>query len=99
MMTERNQLIDNLRGVSMIVIILTHTTAFFPGDKVAYLLWNWSHFAVPIFLFCSAYLFLKKSDDKPLHFFSYLKKRVVRLLLPYYLFFFFFLIALFFISP
>lgn len=98
-MTERNQLIDNLRGFSILVIILTHTTAFFPSDKIAYTLWNLSHFAVPIFLFCSAYLFLQKSSDKPPHFFSYLKKRVVRLLVPYYIYLFFFLIALFFVSP
>lgn len=91
---QRNQLIDSLRGFSMIVIIFTHATAFFPSDKLVSILWNWSNFAVPIFIFCSAYLFLQKSSDKPLHIFSYLKKRFIRLLLPYYIFLVFFLIVI-----
>ena len=59
-MTQRDQLIDNLRGLAMIVMILTHATAYFPNDIVSFTLWNWSNFAVPIFLFCSVYLFIKK---------------------------------------
>lgn len=78
----------------MIVIIFTHATAFFPSDKVAFTLWNWSNFAVPIFIFCSAYLVIQKSSEKPLHFLSFIKKRFVRLLLPYYIFLPFFLVVL-----
>lgn len=94
-MTQRNQLIDNLRGFSMIVIIFTHATAFFPSDKFVSTLWNWSNFAVPIFIFCSVYLFLKKSSDKQVSFFSFITKRFSRLLLPYYLFLPVFLLVLF----
>lgn len=98
-MTQRDQLIDNLRGFSMIVIIFTHATAFFPSDKLIFTLWNWSNFAVPIFIFCSVYLFFQKSLDKPIHFFLYLKKRLIRLLPPYYIFLFFFLLLLLILSP
>ncbi len=95
----RNELIDNLRGFAIIVMILTHTTAFFPGDKIAYFLWNWSHFAVPIFIFCSAYLFLQKALHKPPSFLAYFKKRFMRLVVPYYIFLGFFLLCLLLISP
>jgi peptidoglycan/LPS O-acetylase OafA/YrhL len=98
-MLERSKLIDSLRGFAILVMILTHATAYYPSDKIASLLWNWSHFAVPIFVFCSVYLFLKKSFDKPIHFFSFVKKRAVRLLFPYYIFLGFFLLALLWVDP
>ncbi len=97
-MTERNKLIDNLRGFSILIMILTHVTAFFPNDKLAFTIWNWSNFAVPIFIFCSTYLFLQKGSDKPVNYLTYLKKRFLRLLIPYYIFLFFFLILLLFIN-
>ncbi len=98
-MIQRDRLIDNLRGLSMIVIIFTHATAFFPNDKFISALWNWSNFAVPIFIFCSVYLFFQKNLDRPMHFLPYLKKRLIRLLPPYYIFLFFFLLLLLIISP
>jgi peptidoglycan/LPS O-acetylase OafA/YrhL len=96
---QRSQLIDSLRGFSMIVMVLTHATAYFPSDKVAFTLWNWSNFAVPIFVFCSVYLFLKKYLQHSFSFFSFLRKRFFRLLVPYYVFLGVFLIALFLVSP
>ncbi|HZE86858.1 MAG TPA: acyltransferase [Methylomirabilota bacterium] len=98
-MIQRNQLIDFLRGFAILVMILTHTTVFFPHDTTASTLWNWSHFAVPIFLFCSTYLVLQKSSNGPLKLFSYLKKRFLRLLIPYYIFLFFYLVCLLFLTP
>jgi peptidoglycan/LPS O-acetylase OafA/YrhL len=98
LMIKRNQLIDSLRGFSMIVIIFTHATAFFPSDRFVSTLWNWSNFAVPIFIFCSVYLFLQKNSGQSLQFLTYLKKRFFRLLLPYYIFLPFFLLILFFVS-
>lgn len=97
-MVQRNQLIDSLRGFSMIVIIFTHATAFFPSDPLVSTLWNWSNFAVPIFIFCSVYLVLQKNYDKPIHFLSFVKKRFIRLLVPYYIFLPFFLLVLFLIA-
>lgn len=97
-MNEREYVIDYLRGFSVIVMILTHTTAYFPQDNIANFIWNWSHFAVPIFVFCSAYLFFKK-QDRPLSFKSYLAKRLTRLLIPYYIFLPFFFLSLFVFTP
>ncbi len=96
---QRTQLIDTLRGLAMLVMILTHTTVFFLQDPTANFLWNWSHFAVPIFVFCSVYLFFKKSLHEKIVFWSFIKKRFIRLLIPYYWFLVFFLIVLFFTKP
>ncbi|MBI3887543.1 acyltransferase family protein [Candidatus Microgenomates bacterium] len=96
---QRTQLIDTLRGLAMLVMILTHTTVFFLQDPSANFLWNWSHFAVPIFVFCSVYLFFQKSLYDKIAFWSFVKKRFVRLLIPYYWFLLFFLIILFFTKP
>lgn len=83
----------------MLVMIVTHTTVFFPHDPIAAPLWNWLHFAVPIFIFCSAYLFFQKHTDSPPHFWHYLQKRFIRLLVPYYLFLMVFLPIVFLIKP
>src|SRR5690348_699826 len=83
--------IDLLRGLAMLVMIFLHTSVYFfsNGSYVAWL-WNWGHFAVPVFIFCSVFLFFYKSQKFS---FSYLKKRLWRLLFPYYIFVFLFLIA------
>jgi peptidoglycan/LPS O-acetylase OafA/YrhL len=55
--------------------------------KVAYTLWDIAEFAVPVFVFCSAYLFFSRPphiDRKNI--FSYFRKRVLRLVIPYYAF-------------
>lgn len=96
---QRDHLIDSLRGIAIIAMILTHTTYFFISDKTAMQVWNWSNFAVPIFIFCSAYLFLQKNLDKPISGFAYLKKRLLRLIIPYYIFLLFFIPILFFLKP
>jgi peptidoglycan/LPS O-acetylase OafA/YrhL len=98
-MTQRNHFIDDLRGIAILVMILTHVTAYFPSDKIANAIWNWSHFSVPIFIFCSAYLFLQKNLHKPFSGFSYLKKRVSRLITPYYIFLLFFIPILLALQP
>ncbi|NCO88625.1 hypothetical protein AUK04_00415 [Candidatus Roizmanbacteria bacterium CG2_30_33_16] len=87
-MQQRNQTIDSLRGLSIIAMIAIHTFVFYLSQKGwVEFSWNWLQFAVPIFVFCSAYIFWQK----PLSFersaiLSHIKKRVIRLLIPYYLF-------------
>lgn len=85
---ERIEEIDMLRGLSMIVMIFLHTAAYFLSIPLIFLLWDYGEFAVPIFIFCSSYLFFVKkyniSTWKDLLF--YIKKRLSRLLVPYYLF-------------
>lgn len=85
--------IDDMRGLAILVMILIHTNAYFLSDKIAYILWNLSQFAVPVFLFCSAYVYYQHKHEHVLNNFpSYLKKRFKRLLIPYYIFAVIFLI-------
>ncbi|HSW48444.1 MAG TPA: acyltransferase [Candidatus Saccharimonadales bacterium] len=95
-MKKRNLEIDILRGIAMITVILIHTSYYFINDKTALFLWRWSQFAVPVFIFCSAYIFFQ--NTKQLNF-EYLKKRIFRLLKPYYIFLLFFFPVIYFVNP
>ena len=90
---SRDTVIDSLRGFAMIAMILIHTTAYHLGNPIAAFLWNYSQFAVQIFVFCSMYLFIKKNDfstftgkDLLTYYKKYIPKRIFRLVLPYYIF-------------
>jgi peptidoglycan/LPS O-acetylase OafA/YrhL len=96
-MKQRVAEIDYLRGIAMFGMILIHTSYYFLSDKIALFLWNWSQFAVPVFIFCSGFLFFKKSAVS--YDFNYFKKRFIRLLIPFYIFLPFFLVAVFFREP
>lgn len=86
-MKERYLEIDLLRGVAILAIILIHTTYYFLSDKVSLSLWNYSQFAVPVFIFCSAFVFFQRSYTFTFYsFVLFVKKRLVRLLIPYYIF-------------
>lgn len=86
-MKKRNNEIDILRGISMFVMVLIHTNAYFLSNKFVFFLWDYSQFAVATFIFCSSYLLFHKGlsyTQKNLG--VYFKKRLLRLLIPYYLF-------------
>lgn len=56
--------------------------------------------AVPVFLFCSFFLFFQKDFSWSIsNYFSYLKKRFVRLIIPYYIFLLFFMPLIFLKEP
>jgi len=84
---ERNLEIDSLRGISIFAMIFIHTNAYFLHIPLASALWDISEFAVPAFIFCSAYVFFSKYESvgkiPNIH---YVWKRIKRLLLPYYFF-------------
>jgi len=83
----RNFIIDDLRGLGIFVMIMIHTNAYFLHNKIAYATLELSQFAVPLFVFCSSYLsFQKELIFTPQTFFTYVKKRFLRLLPPYYIF-------------
>lgn len=84
--TARNQTIDHLRGIGILVMIVTHALVPYLNDKYAYLIWNWSHFSVPVFIFCSASLFFAKHEKIPAHPGVYFIHRIQRLIKPYYLY-------------
>lgn len=96
---NRFEAIDLLRGLAILVMILIHTNAYFLSDKIAFTLWNYGEFAVPVFVFCSSFLFFQKHTVITPHtFFPYIKKRFLRLLIPYYIFLLFFFPLLFFLE-
>jgi peptidoglycan/LPS O-acetylase OafA/YrhL len=97
---KRYGYLDIMRGVSIVAMILIHTSAYFLKDKTAYFLWDINQFAVPVFIFCSAYLFYKKESHSKLnHTVNYYKKRVVRLMVPYYIFLGIYLLLIWYAQP
>lgn len=95
-MKKRYPEIDMLRGIAILAMILIHTCYYFLTNKTALFIWNWSQFAVPVFIFCSAYLFFQKPRTLSI---AYLKKRLIRLIKPYYIFLLFFIPIFFIINP
>lgn len=94
---ERFVEIDLLRGLAMFAMILIHTNAYFlSSSPFVEQLWDWSQFAVPVFLLCSAYLFFIRT---PQFGFAYIKKRISRLVFPYYVFMIFFFGAILLREP
>lgn len=85
---KRLEFVDMLRGLAMITMILLHTNAYFLNNPISLFTWDWGQFAVPIFVFCSSYVFFQKqySFSSLQEFFHYAKKRIIRLLVPYYIF-------------
>ena len=87
-MKKRLPELDDIRGISIIVMILIHTNAYFLSNQLAYLTREISQFAVVAFLFCSSYLSLQKPFPQSLsELFIYVSKRVKRLILPFFMFF------------
>ena len=79
--------IDFLRALSMLAVIFIHTNAYFLSKKNVFLIWDFCQFAVVAFVFCSSYIFFQREKLLDLKsFFSYLKKRLLRLLIPYWVF-------------
>ncbi len=81
---ERDRAIDFLRGIAVLLMIIIHVTAYYLSQKTTRLIWDYTHFAVPLFVFCSAYVYFIKKEHEIT--FKTLIKRVKRLVIPYYLF-------------
>lgn len=86
-MKNRNNDIDVLRGIGIIGMILIHVTAWYRGIPTAAFFWNYSQFAVQVFVFCSGYVFALKHFSSPTTYsITTVFKRAARLLIPYYTF-------------
>ncbi len=85
MISSRNATIDFLRGLAVVLMIFIHATAYFLNQKYVYVLWDYSHFVVPLFIFCSAYVAFQRKDATSISF-TQIFKRLRRLLVPYYIF-------------
>lgn len=84
-MLNRNTTIDFLRGFAIIIMIVIHVTAYYLNDSIANTIWDYAHFAVPVFIFCSAFVYFERKKDAPFTV-SYFYKRAKRLILPYYMY-------------
>ncbi len=82
---KRNTSIDFLRGLAVLMMIAIHVTAYYLHQKTTYIIWDYIHFVVPIFAFCSAYVYFEKKSNAPFNL-GYIIKRAKRLLIPYYIF-------------
>lgn len=84
---QRDKSIDTLRGFAMLLMILTHVTAWYRASRTADFIWDFSHFSVPIFLFCSLYILTKRPVQMTIKsYLGYIGKRLKRLLIPYYIY-------------
>ena len=87
-MKKRLPEIDDIRGISIIVMILIHTNAYFLSQPWAYITREISQFAVVAFLFCSTYISLQKALPTTItEFLPYIFKRLKRLVIPFFIFF------------
>lgn len=91
---ERDKTIDNLRGLAMFAMMVIHSISYFFSDRLSFYIWDYNQWAVPVFFFCSFYLYFKKL--KKISFFSYLKRRFLRMFIPYYIFLVFYYVLLYF---
>lgn len=94
---SRDNIIDNLRGLAMFSMMMIHACSYYLKDRTTSLIWDSLQWAVPVFMFCSFYVFYSKTTKfNKTDWLPYLKKRLSRLLIPYY-YYLFFLFFLFFI--
>lgn len=84
-MTERNTTIDFMRGLAVILMIFVHATAYFQGIPLVRDLWDYTHIVVPLFVFCSSFIYFQRKETTALSI-SYILKRAKRLIVPYYVF-------------
>lgn len=55
MKSDKNPLIDTLRAFSILVVLITHSLVPFLGPSHINIIWNYLHFSVVAFVFCSGY--------------------------------------------
>lgn len=83
---ERDGSLDFLRGFAVLLMVFVHASAYFLSSKSIYSAWDYAHFVVPLFVFCSTYITFNHSV--PGHFsLTTIFKRVKRLVIPYFLMF------------
>jgi len=84
---KRDKILDQLRGFAIVMMILTHSLIPFWSNNTARAIWNWTHFSVPLFVFCSLIIFFKKPVSQNWKsYWVYVKKRFLRMLIPYYIY-------------
>lgn len=99
---DRIHIIDTLRGIALLGVILIHSAGMYLSDNVAYMISTWMQFVVPLFIFCSTYIYFQRNLHKVtsiLSIRSYINKRFIRLIGPYYMYLSFYILLLYFFDP
>lgn len=78
--------IDFLRAAAILGVIVVHVWQYNLRDFSAKLIWNYGHFVVPAFVFCSGYVLQKHNYNfnNLKEVLIWFKKRMIRLLIPFY---------------
>lgn len=87
METKRFEYIDFLRSVAIIGVIAIHTLSYHLTTSIITFIWNYLHFVVVAFVFCSGYVLTARYKDSFTSFSKtilWYKKRCIRLLAPFY---------------
>lgn len=82
--------IDFLRAIAILAVIVTHVFSYNLSSRQNFLIWNYSHFTIVAFVFCSGYVMFASYSQKIYSFSSVMnwyRKRLIRLLLPFYYYF------------
>ncbi len=89
MVKERFFSIDILRAVAIFAVIAIHVFSFNLTSPLNTWVWNYLHFIIVAFLFCSGFVLFAKYKDMDLHFRSvttFYKKRLIRIVMPFYIY-------------
>lgn len=84
---ERMYAIDVLRAIATVLIIVTHVFQYHLGGFFNTFVWNYAHFAVVLFVFCSVSVLLpsvERMEMNVANLFAWCKKRFWRLIKPFY---------------
>lgn len=86
---KRSENIDFLRSIAIIGVIATHVLSYNLTNPLNFFIWNYLHFVVVLFVFCSGYvltLHYKNNLTTASDILKWYKKRFVRLLVPFYIY-------------
>ncbi len=84
---SRSYHIDVLRAIATVLIIVTHVFQYHLGGFFNTFIWNYVHFAVVLFVFCSVSVLLpsmERMDMNVASLLSWSKRRFLRLIKPFY---------------
>lgn len=87
MANKRIDAIDYLRAIAILGMIATHVLSYNLGPARINGIWNYLHFVVPLFVFCSGYVLYKQYAGMTWSITTlttWYKKRFIRLAIPYY---------------
>lgn len=104
-MPQRNQIIDDLRGICMLGVIGIHVGSFVldapqPNSFLYMLLEILSRYSVPIFFFISGYgLFCQYKPEQQIEYIPFIKKRLQGAGLPYLIWSMFYLLYFSLVMP